>query len=176
MKKKLRLLIAIAIFSIGFFSCKKGDAGPEGPPGTANVIYSPWFRPSPYRKDTIFGIWGFNYDKAEPAITQNILDSGSVLTFGKLLGYNPAVWPTNRVAQLPILLNYKQSGLTHLDTWSSLLTPGNLRIKFVNDNNEYNVIATQHEFRYIIIPGGQSLTGRTQMTYEEICRKYGIPE
>ncbi|MET0465377.1 MAG: hypothetical protein ABW007_19605 [Chitinophagaceae bacterium] len=176
MKKNLCMFIAIAFIAIDLLSCKKGDTGPEGPPGTANVIYSPWFKPATYRKDTLFGIWGFNYDKAEPAITQAILDSGTVLTFGKLLGYNPTVWPTNRVTQLPILLNYKQSGVTQLDTWSSHLTPGNLRIKFVNDNNEYNVIATQHEFRYVIIPGGQSLTGRVQLTYEEICRKYGIPE
>lgn len=176
MKITLRISGAIAIFAILLISCKKGDTGPTGSPGTANVMYSEWFRPATYRKDTIFGIWGFNYDKAEPKITQQILDSGTVLTFGKLLGYNPAVWPTNRVSQLPILINYMQSGGVNLDTWSSLITPGNIRIRFVNNRNEYNAIATQHEFRYIIIPGGVSLTGRGSLTYEDICRKYGIPE
>jgi hypothetical protein len=172
----LRILLTLTVSSLLIISCKKGDTGPAGPPGTANVIYSEWFRPATYRKDTIFGIWGFNYDRADPKITQQLLDSGTVLTFGKLLGYNTAVWPANRISQLPILLNYVQSGGVNLDTWSAFITPGNLRIKFVNNRNEYNVIATQHEFRYIIIPGGQSLTGRGPVSYEEVCRKYGIPE
>ncbi|MBO9658165.1 MAG: hypothetical protein J7527_05010 [Chitinophagaceae bacterium] len=179
MKMTLRILGATALFSILISSCKKGDTGPEGPagpPGSPNVMYSAWFRPPSYQKDTIFGIWGFRFDKAEPKITQQILDSGIVLTYGKLLGYNPAIWPTNRVSQLPITLNYLQSGKTHLDTWSAHATPANLRIRFVNDNNEYNVIAIQHEFRYIIIPGGVSVTGRRSLSYEEICRTYGIPE
>ncbi|PZR21133.1 MAG: hypothetical protein DI538_29830, partial [Azospira oryzae] len=113
MKQTFSLLILLCVLAISATQCKKGDTGPQGPPGTANVIYSEWFTPNPYIKDTIFGIWGFKYNKAAPLITQQILDSGSVLTFGKLLGYNPAVWPTNVVQQLPIQITYKQSGNTN---------------------------------------------------------------
>jgi hypothetical protein len=175
MKRNL-LFFTVAVCVLFFASCKKGD---DGPPGTANVRYSAWFTASPWKKDTIFGIYGFNYIKAAPDITQNILDSGVVLTFGKLLGYNQLVWPAGQVAQLPINLTYIQ-GQTVTDTWSGSATLGNIKIRFVNDNNIYNVIATNHQFRYVIIPGGvAATTGRSSLTslsYEEICRRYNIPE
>lgn len=170
----------IAFTMVVFASCKKGDIGPKGdtgPKGTANVIYSEWFTATPWKKDTVFGIWGFNYSKAAPGITQQVLDSGTVLTFGKLLGYATSVWPTTQIGQLPINLTYIQSGITMTDTWSAYASEGNLRIKFVNDKNFYTTIATTHKFRYIIIPGGAPTTGRSRpLSYEEICEKYRIPE
>ena len=175
MKLPVFSFIAVAFAMTVFVSCKKGDVGPQGDPGTANVIYSEWFTPNAYKKDTVFGIWGFKYDKAAPAFTQQVLDSGTVITFAKLLGYNPLVWPANQVSQMPVSITYMQAGLQN-DTWSALATPGNLRIRFVNDNNIYTSIATNHKFRYIVIPGGE-LTGRqAPLTYSEICKKYQIPE
>jgi len=175
----------IAFITAGVFvSCKKGDVGPQGPqgpqgeqgvPGVPNVIYSEWFTASPWKKDTVFGVWGFNYSKPAPGITQQVLDSGSVLTFGKLLGYTSSVWPTTQVSQLPILLTYYQGSIM-TDTWSAYATVGNLRIKFVNDKNDYAAIATTHRFRYIIIPGGRPGGRSRPLSYEEICKKYQIPE
>lgn len=173
MKVYSYLLVTLAIMMAGFSSCKKGDAGP---PGSANVMYSPWFTPPAYKKDTLFGIYGFSYDRPAPEITQHALDSGTVIVFGKLLGYNPAVWPASNVGQLPITVTYIQSGATQQDTWSARLSPGNLRIRFINDHNIYNNIAVQHQFRYIVIPGGQSTGRQRQLTYEEICERYNIPE
>lgn len=166
------LMMSIFITMVAFTSCKKGDAGP---PGTANVMYSPWFKPASYRKDTIFGIWGFSYDKAVPELTQNVLDSGTVMVFGKLRGYNALVWPANNVGQLPITVTYVQGGLQQ-DTWAARLSPGNLRIRFINDHNIYTSIATEHEFRYIIIPGGAPTGRQRPRTYEEVCKQYNIPE
>jgi hypothetical protein len=198
-------LFSIVIVSLSMLlftqACKKGDTGPAGaagPAGTANVIYSTWFTPAAYTKDTVFGIWGFNYNKATADITQQILDSGAVITYAKLLGYNPTVWPAAQVAPLPIQLTYV-SGSTMTDTWSALATPGNLRIKFVNDKNFYTTIATMHQFRYVIIPGGKKtpnaaspgnktvqaettpeiqavIRDHKKMSYAEVCRKLGIPE
>lgn len=153
-------------------SCKKGD---KGDPGTANVLYSAWFTPGTYKKDTVFGSWGFSYTLPVPTITQTVLDTGSVLVFGKLLGYNPVAWPSNQVAQLPISVNYVQGG-QQMDVWSALISPGNLRIRFVNNNNIYTSIANAHQFRYIIIPGGAPTGRRAQLTYSEICKEYNIPE
>ncbi len=194
-------------------SCKKGDTGPAGPAGatgatgaagpagTANVIYSAWFTASPWIKDTVFDIYGFNYTKAAADITQNVLDSGTVITFGKLLGYNPLIWPTTQVAQLPIVVSYKFSpaGITYNDTWSALASAGKLKIRFVDDQNYYGSIATAHQFRYIVIPGGVKSTAAykqgaisasgkqisavdlnevTQhyqdMSYAEVCQRLGI--
>ena len=175
MKLRAFSLIFCAVMAIVFISCKKGDTGPQGNPGTANVIYSPWFTASPWKKDTVFSVYGFSYTKAAPDITQQVIDSGSVLTYGKLLGYNPVAWPVGQIGQLPINLTYQQGSIM-TDTWSALVTPGNLRIRFVNDQNYYGSIATTHQFRYIIIPGGEPAGRSRQLTYKEVCEKYNIPE
>jgi hypothetical protein len=211
--------LTIVTLSMLILSCQKGNTGPAGPAGptgstgatgatgaagpagTANVIYSAWFTPSPWIKDTVFDIYGFNYTKAAADITQNMLDSGTVITYGKLLGYNSLVWPATQVAQLPIIVNYKFSpgGITYTDTWSALASAGSLKIRFVDDQNYYSGISNAHQFRYIIIPGGTKSTAAfrqgaisasgkqisvadlnevTQhyqdMSYAEVCQRLGI--
>lgn len=168
-------IACIAIATALLTSCKKGDVGPQGEPGTANVIYSPWFTPSPYKKDTVFGIWGYNYNKAAPEITQQLLDSGAVFTFAKLLGYNVSIWPKSQVAQMPVSLTYI-SGQTMTDTWSALPSPGNLKIRMVNDRNYWTSISTDHQFRYVIVPGGHATGRSAPLSYSEFCKKYNIPE
>ena len=185
----------IAVPVVLLFSCKKGDTGPAGPTGNANVIYSDWFTPATYIKDTVFGIWGFKYTKAATDITQQVLDSGTVITYAKLLGYNPLIWAAGQVGQLPISLTYVQ-GVTMTDTWSATTTAGNLRIRFVNDKNYYTSVATTHQFRYIIIPANKKATSSVrqgavsgrgqqmeevannyqQMSYSEVCQRLGVPE
>ena len=160
-------------------SCKKGDTGPKGPAGTANVIYSEWFIPSSYTMTTIFGIKNFDHPRQAPAITQAIIDSGMVLTFGKLSGYNSQVWPAGQIAQLPVSITYMQ-GNTTTDTWSAFDSVGKLRINFVNNLNIYNSISTQHSFRYIIVPGGfKASNGRRidlhSMSYNEVCDLLKVP-
>jgi hypothetical protein len=173
MKSVLSIFVFVVFSALVISSCKKGDTGPMG---NANVMYSDWFKPDVYIKDTVFGTWGFKYNKAAPAITKNILDSGTVLVYGKLVGYNPLIWPANQVAQLPINITY-QSGGAQLDTWSALISEGNIRIRLTNDNNVYSNISNAHLFRYIIIPANTKVNGRmAQPSYEEICRQYNIPE
>ena len=206
---------AILIFLIfQTLSCSKGSTGPagatgpagpsgsSGPTGTANVQYSDWFTPAAYTKDTVIGSYGFYYDKAATAITQVILDSGVVLTFGKLDGYITSIWPTNQVAQLPIAITYLNGSTGNIDTWSALATVGNLRIELISSTNAYGSISNAHQFRYVIIPGGVKLNssglfpsaGQTQvnseensrkqevisnysqMSYEQICTLLNIPE
>src|SRR5690348_15878845 len=92
-----KVVISTMILLVVFvFACKKGDTGPAGPQGstgTANVIYSDWFSPSTWTMTTVLGIKHFDYTRPTPAITQGIIDSGVVLTYGKMVGYNPQVWP-----------------------------------------------------------------------------------
>ena len=158
----------------------QGPAGPQGPAGTANVIYSTWFTPSSYVKDTIFGIWGFNYNQAAPGITQQVLDQGVVITYAKLLGYNPTIWPATQVGQLPVNLTYLQGSTTYVDAWSATATVGNLRIRMTDDHNFYSLISNAHQFRYVIIPGGtpggRMATRPDYKDYAAVCRFYGIPE
>jgi len=216
LKKTLTATMLLRVFLIVtcpllIVSCKKGDTGPAGaagtagPTGTANVIYSTWFTPATYTKETIFGTYGFKYDKATTDITQKILDSGTVITFGKLNGYNPVIWPTDQIAQLPISLTYLSGTDANIDTWSALLSLGNLEIRLVSSLNAYGSISNAHQFRYIIIPGGTKSTvasvkpgevsakssplgdqmnasinevrqNYAQMSYSEICQRLGVPQ
>lgn len=170
-----------------------GATGPQGPAGTANVIYSAWFTPPSYSLTVVFGINNIYYDKAAPGITQPILDNGAVLTYGKLAGYVPSIWPTGQVALLPITLTYQQSSATQIDTWSAYATAGNLKINLTNNNNLYTNtgINPSHTFRYIIIPGGvaggrlakpgvggtgYSIEQLKAMSYQQICQVLNIPE
>ena len=200
-----KTVIVLSLFAV---SCKKGDTGPAGatgPVGSANVIYSAWFTPATYKKDTVFGAYGFNYDKATTDITQSIVDSGTVITFGKLDGYNPAIWPTQQVSALPIAITYLVGANPNIDTWSALVTAGNLRIRLVSSLNQYGSISNAHQFRYIVIPGGVKSTASLKpgevisgngnalnmagnnslndvilhhqtMGYSEICHALGVPE
>lgn len=193
--KILTRILILAAVMLMFQKCKKGDTGPAG---TANVLFSDWYTPTTYIKDTIFGIWNFTHNREVPELTSSIIDSGTVITFGKLLGYNPAVWPTSQVAALPVQLTYNSGGTT-TDTWSALVTPGNLTIRFVNDKNTYNIIANAHQFRYIIIPGGNKIARSSPLVqqliadqtgtsmrrssdvystanYKELCRLLSIPD
>lgn len=177
MKKINNLLFVLAAAALLLSSCgKDGAVGPQGPigptgatgpagstgatgatgaKGTANVIYSNWVTPATYTKDTVFTTWHLYTDIAAAGITQDVLDKGTVIVYGKLGGYTASVWPTNQVSALPILLTYQEGATTYTDTWSSLATVGNVRIDFVDDNNLYNAISNAHQFRYVIIPGAQ---------------------
>jgi hypothetical protein len=195
-----KTILFLSVLAAAATSCKKGDTGPAG---TANVLYSDWFTPASWVKDTVFNVYGFNYTQSASEITQNVIDSGTVIVFGKLLGYNTAIWPTTQTGQLPIILNYKFSagGITYTDTWSSTIVPGKVKVRFVDDQNYYGSIATAHQFRYIIIPGGKHIPSATavspaartgqstslnaatldvvanysHMSYEEVCDKLKIP-
>ena len=202
MKKNFFLFLVVVIATLIFTQCQKGDTGPQGPKGpvgpqgptgTANVISSSWFYGF-WLQDTVLGIHEF-YNDASPNLPQSVLDSGVVMVFGNLFGYNdPNIWPTDRVAQLPINLTYIMNGTTMTDTWSASFTHDTIRIRFVNDHNFYQSLSNQYEFRWIIIPGavaGGSATRTStseggnvsslkeqlnKMTYEDICRLYNIPE
>ena len=193
--------ISIFLLILSMSSCKKGDTGPAGPAGTANVSYSDWFTPAAYKKDTVFGTYGFSYNKPIDALTQKMIDSGTVLVFGKLAGYNPVIWPTGQVSQMPITIAYMSGSVPNIDTWSALLSTGNLKIRLTSSTNQYGSIAVSHQFRYVIIPGGTKLpasmhvapitggqlnvltttdassqNGRSdQAGYAEICQQLGIP-
>jgi hypothetical protein len=130
-----------------------GATGATGATGTANVIYSAWVTPATYTKDTVFSTWHFYADIAASKITQTILDRGTVIVYGKLDGYTSTIWPTTQVSALPIVVTYQEGSTTYTDTWSSLITLGNVRIDFVDNMNLYNGISNAHQFRYVIIPG-----------------------
>lgn len=173
LKTKYVLLAMVILFT---FSCAEdGEVGPQGSAGqdgqdgtngvdgmdgNANVISSDWFTPSSYTLSTGFGgIILLEHDQEATEITQEIIDSGVVLVYGKLNGYNPSIWPTDQVSLLPIILTYDLSP-ADIDTWTALLSVGNIKIRFTNNNNRYSSLNTNHSFRYLIIPSSSSTSGR----------------
>lgn len=200
---KMLAMLFIVIIAISYSCTKTGPAGPAGPAGAAgatgatgatgpsgivNVTYSAWFTPNIWTKTTVFGMTHLDFNQAAPGITQDILDKGEIIVYGKLNGYTPVIWPTDQVSKLPISLTYI-SGSTQEDTWSGLATLGNIRINFVNSLNTYSTLAINHSFRYIIIPGGTAGTIANRdnatslksarvdykaITYDQVCNALNI--
>jgi len=205
MKKQNYLLLLAIAFMLFATSCGKdgavgpqGPAGPTGPTGTvgtagtngaagatgatgatgtANVIYSDWFTPATYAKTTIFGTVHFDADQAASGITQAIIDKGTVLVYGKLNGYNPVIWPTGQVSALPIEITYMNGTTQNIDSWSSLITLGNVRIDLASSSNAYASISNAHQFRYVIIPGGVHTLGSINPhNYNEVKQALHLPD
>jgi hypothetical protein len=155
-----------------------GATGTTGATGTANVIYSDWITPSAYTKDTIFNTYHFYADISASKITQSILDNGTVLVFGKLNGYNTLIWPAAQVSALPITITYQLGGSAiYTDSWSSLVTLGNVRIDFVDNQNYYSSISNAHQFRYVIIPGGVHTLGSVNpKNYNQVKQALHLPD
>ncbi|HEX2937230.1 MAG TPA: hypothetical protein VHO72_17885 [Bacteroidales bacterium] len=189
MKRHLLLIPTFLIAgTILLISCSKdGAEGPKGETGSANVIYSDWFTADSFSQTTIFGIKNFSFSKSVPAITKAIIDSGLVITYGKLSGYNVSVWPANQISALPIIVTYV-TGNTQVDTWSSHIYEGKLSINFTNSTNFYNDISKTHSFRYVIIPGGvheskgsasfisnsELFPDFEKMSYDKLCQYFHI--
>ncbi|HEY2720260.1 MAG TPA: hypothetical protein VGI82_00960 [Chitinophagaceae bacterium] len=181
--KKLKLIFIVIAFAILYFSCGKGSAGPKGPAGptgpvgSANVIYSAWFLTGA-GWDTVtnapsYGAYA-TYDKAATGITQSIIDNGVVLVYMK---GDPTTGLANDVFPLPYSIG---AGYGFTDLWDFVLNaPGNIRFLYKSDFPWDVVTLGGISFRYVIIPGGVAggrMLNLRKMTYEEVCKLYGIPE
>jgi hypothetical protein len=124
----------------------QGPQGPKGDTGTANVIYSKW--------DSSFS--GVSAIWTVPAITQGILDSGTVLVYTDQNGY---VYP------LPYD-NVNGSGFYLND----LLNVGKIELFCAP---AYNL--NEFKFRYVIIPGGVQVADvKGEYQYQYITNKFNI--
>jgi len=142
-----------------------GADGTDGEDGNANLIYSDWFIASSFTLSTGFGgIKLLDHDEPASEITQEIIDTGVVLVYGNLRGYTTTIWPFNHVALLPVTLTYGTSP-TEIDTWTAILSAGNIKIRFINNNNRYTSIAQVHRFRYIIIPSSEAISASKSDNY-----------
>ncbi len=86
---------------------EQGISGIDGADGNANVMSSDWYTPASYTLSSGLGsINLLEHNQAASEITQEILDNGIILVYGKLSGYTSTVWSTNTVALMPIVLTY----------------------------------------------------------------------
>ena len=153
---------------------KEGPQGPQGPQGpageNATVYYSEWFSPAAW--SGVSGDWYFA--ASAPDLTEAIVENGVVLAYAWLAG---DVYGGSSVRPLPA----NAIGAN----WSFLIHQYG-SIEFTCDM--FAVPATSgNKFRFIAIPGtipalksgtpGQPTADELRnMTYQEVCRRYNIPE
>lgn len=147
-----------------------GQAGPQGPAGSANVLYSNWAKAGNWQKTNQFGTDRFYFDiNNVNRLTQAVLDQGVVLVYAKLETDN------NQVRQLPI----RVYSLFTEDNIEFALTVSKIRVWSIPVRGPQTPItpSPNHEFRYVIIPGGQA--GRVsyeKLTYAEAREMFSLPD
>ncbi|MEL6975616.1 MAG: hypothetical protein AAGL29_09520 [Bacteroidota bacterium] len=152
----------------------QGDQGEQGETGTANVIYSEWID-SEFDNNVIATGVGFDIDV--PDLTQEIVNQGVVLVFGRNL---PGLSSPD-IMQLPFVTGGNFYSFRIED-------PEVLRITIASLDGSSVGTPFFEDYRYIIIPGGQPAdTGDTitikgeqldysKMSYQEIITHFGIAE
>jgi hypothetical protein len=161
-------ILAIAIFSISCSKPEDGAVGPVGATGTANVIYSNWASAPTATATTIDGTNGNTTSIAVNQLTQEILDKGTVLVYGK---FSSTIFP------LPYV-SYAGGSANTLTFFPEL---NNIKLfRFKHDGSGGVSIPTSLLFRYILIPGGVSAKTNQPnykvMSYSEVCQLLNIRE
>src|SRR5258706_11790761 len=158
MRKKIHFLPYILSMAMvmTIFSCKKGDTGPAGPagpagpsgsagasgpagpsgaPGTANVIYSDWLKPTWHVDTVINGDTLWFVDITATKLDTNILNRGEIKVYFNLSSNPsfPVVYP------LPF-----DNGAVFIDV---VFAPSIIELSS-------NANLTGLPVRYILIPGG----------------------
>lgn len=168
----------------------KGDKGDKGETGTANVIYSDWFTPvtgtaTAWKDGTIADSQSelrYTYfEKTAPAITQAVLDRGSIQVYAKFARYGTALGPAGTVTSLPATIVYfeKEFGLHSQFIWNYQIRVGHLKITQQRIPYYPNMVYANDTFRYVIIPGGQAagrVAGVDFNDYQAVRKYYNIPE
>lgn len=173
MKTKILLKYSVFVSSILiFFGCvgAPGQDGRDGQDGQdATVYYSEWFSPSSWSGES--GDWYF--EASAPDLTENIVECGVVLAYVWLDG---DLYESTSVRPLPA---YAVGA-----NWDFLIHQYGA-IEFTSDM--INRPLKTHQFRFIAIPGtipalkseqiaNNSENDLKNMTYQEVCKKYNIPE
>jgi hypothetical protein len=141
-------------------SCKKGDTGPKGDTGNANVAYSAWLNVQYNYQLDQFGDTFYVASINAPKITDSVLNKGDVRVF---INVGTAAAP--EILSLPlstIIIPFISKGKIDLQSafdYSTFTAQGN----------------TYQQYRYVVIQG--SVAARIDKNnYAELKRLYNIPD
>lgn len=165
--KNRTIFLMIALTTFLFSACS--EDGPAGPPGedglNATVYFSEWFSPSSWSGES--GDWYFN--ASAPDLNQDIVEGGVILAYVSLANdiYEAAVRPLPAYA---VGANW------------DFLIPDYEIIEFTCDM-EQQPLTSANQFRFVAIPGTipalKSASYKNElrnMSYQEVCKLFGIPE
>jgi hypothetical protein len=142
-------------------SCKKGDTGPKGDTGNANVIYSDWMSVTFARQVQQPGDTFYRATLTVPKLTDSILNKGDVRVF---LNANTAASPN--VLTLPYGYSIVPS-----------FAVGKITIDGDDDYSTFTSGGqTYFQYRYVLIQGSTKARSATNQSYEELKAAYNIPD
>ena len=164
----------------------RGAQGPEGPSGSANVIYFPWEAFSSGTWTAVNGFGNRSYNIDMPEINSTILDNSVILVYLEYFVLSGSDTATEEVYLMPANFNnftYVLNRVTCTDV-AGITQENQGYIEFnladALDAGDPGTLITGsslgYMYRIIIIPGGlegPSLDAHTQ-TYAQVCSKYGI--
>ena len=143
-------------------SCKKGDTGPKGDTGNANVIYSPWLSVKYAMQVPQPGDTFFLATIQAPKITDSVIANGDVRVY---LNTNTAASP--EITSLPlstIIIPFISKGVSTLkavDDYSTVTQGGN----------------TYQQYRYVIIQGSTPARRAVNLNdYNAVKQYYNIKD
>ncbi|PIB38421.1 collagen-like protein [Maribacter sp. 4G9] len=148
-----------------------GSQGDQGEPGTANVIYSDWI-PEDFESSESDSMLLESINAAEFTPNADVL-----LVYGR----RPINALLNDIYQLP----HTFTTATIWEEYSVRLTVGGTFASLWIDVSSYAGVSDFDffdDFRYVLIPGGQSNSGKsatedyTKMSYEEIAALFDIKD
>lgn len=181
MKKVFLVVMNVFLFAVvaGTVSCEgpegpagpqgaQGPAGPEGDkgatgdPGTANVLYSAWLKPTSWTRQAKNGTPYYYADFNVPRLSQAMINQADLRVYVK--------HPTEpgQVQSLP----YSLEGV---ETISATFSVNSIRM-WVRPSHSNPVTDLTYEFRYVIVPGGQAVRVAGGQTYEEVKAMLEIPD
>ena len=151
-----------------------GADGSDGEPGTANVIYSDWIQtnfanPDP-APENVMPLETFSSDEIDTAADVVLVYGGNNLN-GDFEIYQ---LPYIRIGNVQFTFGFfgsdgTETGTTFLQVRANTFDGTNATFQFFDS------------YRYVIIPGGNPVTGKTsfdysKMSYQEIIELFNIPE
>jgi hypothetical protein len=173
--KKTTYISLLSIFILSLSSCKKEKT----PTSTVSgVTGSEWFFPVQNGKSiwdrysTINGGRYFRTEMLASDITQEVMNNSVILIYGKLTGYDGAVWQLDHVGLLPTVI-YRTAFFESTDDWTVALSPGRISIRIQNSQSYYpnGEPDPGHSFRYIVIPkSSATVTGQKPNNQNPLCR------
>jgi len=189
------VIIVMAIAIIFVSSCKKKTL--VNVAKEQQVVSSEWlnteFNNQSFWSKTVnlVGEETFNCEFDIPAISEELLKNASVLVYAKFYGYEPTIWPDEKIGLLPKdIFRFAIGG--SMDYWSAAVSPGKVGITVLNNSGKFpGKVNPEIQFRLIVVPKTALIVTGTkplatnplgkytegelrELSYDQLCSQAGL--